>query len=813
MSMRRALLSALLCVAVPAGAFAQAKAEPLVDKVRDAIDKGILYLKKQQQNRGGSWDWENTTLFNLPFEGGTTCLTMYALLTAGVPAGDPVIARALPFVRALETDKTYVVALQTMVLAEVGDKKDFDILQKNAAKLLRNRVYANGKFDGWSYQSSNATQGDGSNTQYAVLGLWAAKNAGVDINKIDAKAWESLQTFYKDSQNIDPNDKSIGYWTYYTRMGGHANPQTMTAAGICGLVVAAQQLNVNVQGLDLQTGIAKNCGIYEADEHLERGLRWLGLDRARNFSFNSQGHSFYNVYGIERVGRLTGRRFIGDHDWYREGCEALVGVNTKDYPALGIHEDGSWAIKGGQFDSNPVWSTSFALLFLSKGRTPILVSKLAFNARNDDELSWNNKHNDTRHMVEYASRDVFKKLPLAWQIYDPRKTRLSDKAVFDEELSGLAQSPILYITGHKKPVLTTQQVELLKRYVEEGGFIFGHACCGSKEFTDGFRELMKKLYPETPLAPLKPDHPVWTSHAIVKPTTFDPPLEGIERGCKTIVMFSPAPLAGYWEEERFMPGKEGDGTEKGRTAFRLAGNIIAYATGLEAPQPRLTRRKIVDLKDEKVQPRHQLQIAQVKHEGDWQPAPQAMRHLAANMREQFQLDVALRKEDVAMGTDDIFDYRFLYMHGRKKFTVEDKEIQNMRAALKTGGVLFADACCGSKAFDESFREFVKKLYPEGKLERIPTEDYLFSAKLNGSKIEGVKCRTEKADGAPAAEFENMQPFLEGIKEKDTNRWLVIYSKYDVGCALEKHKSSACLGHDFESALKIGSAALLYSLKR
>jgi hypothetical protein len=55
------------------------------------------------------------------------------------------------------------------------------------------------------------------------------------------------------------------------------------------------------------------------------------------------------------------------------------------------------------------------------------------------------------------------------------------------------------------------------------------------------------------------------------------------------------------------------------------------------------------------------------------------------------------------------------------------------------------------------------------------------------------------------------PQLEGIKIG--NRWAVIYSKYDIGCALEKHQSSDCLGHDYESAVKLAGAAVLYALQR
>ena len=46
-------------------------------------------------------------------------------------------------------------------------------------------------------------------------------------------------------------------------------------------------------------------------------------------------------------------------------------------------------------------------------------------------------------------------------------------------------------------------------------------------------------------------------------------------------MFSPQPLAGYWEETRFTPkvGELVGDRDRAKQAYRLAGNIIAYAPG------------------------------------------------------------------------------------------------------------------------------------------------------------------------------------------------------------------------------------------
>ena len=57
---------------------------------------------------------------------------------------------------------------------------------------------------------------------------------------------------------------------------------------------------------------------------------------------------------------------------------------------------------------------------------------------------------------------------------------------------------------------------------------------------------------------------------------------------------------------------------------------------------------------------------------------------------------------------------------------------------------------------------------------------------------------------------HLAPYLEGIKHE--GRWIVLYSKYDIGCALERHQASDCRGYNPASAQKIARAALLYTLR-
>ncbi len=54
-----------------------------------------------------------------------------------------------------------------------------------------------------------------------------------------------------------------------------------------------------------------------------------------------------------------------------------------------------------------------------------------------------------------------------------------------------------------------------------------------------------------------------------------------------------------------------------------------------------------------------------------------------------------------------------------------------------------------------------------------------------------------------------EPFLEGLKLGD--RWAVIFSPYEISCALESHSSLECAGYTRKDAARIGLNVLLYSL--
>jgi hypothetical protein len=761
--------------------------DPLVEKVRRAIKDGKGFLLGQQR-KNGSWEISGG---DVQHPGGATSLALLALLTAGVDAKDRAIQDGLRYLRKIEPDQTYVVALQTMAFSLAGDPLDRQRIQRNVNWLLKAQ-----QDSGWSYTKGGGT--DNSNTQYALLGLHAGIESGIFGKK------EELQPIQDALLRIRKRMLQTqvgGGWSYKAGAGGPT--MTMTCAGLCNLMITGMDLDVSRQRME--DGIVKNCGKYDENGPVAEALRTIG----RNFPADIRADNpqqdlrstfpFYCLYGIERTGRLTGRRFFGGHDWYEIGCRYLIAAQRPG---------GSW--QGFGMDGAPVVASSFALLYLAKGRTPVLLTKLAYGP--PDYEGWNNKHNDTRHVVEFASRELFKKMPLAWQIFDVRGGGRGENATDRRRLAAeLLPSPIVYLNGHGDERIGPREREILKHYLENGGFLLAEACCGKEAFRRQFADALKEILPDSELRLLPDDHAIWTASGKFLLTPHKPfPLYGVQHGCKWVAVFSPRPLAYYWEANDTK-------TPEGRAAFQLAANIIAYATGLEPPRPRLTE-VIIPRDDGKERVRRgYLKVGQLQYTpiggGDWRPAPKAMRNLMSEARES-GIDVLLEATPVFPSLEKVVNYRFLYMHGRAGFEEKAKDLEHLHFNLTSGGLLLADACCGSPAFDASFRKFMETLWAKEKLklEPIPLSDELFSKELNGEAITQVRCRRRKPDGKGVdPEYRLLPPALEGIKYN--GRWVVIYSKYDLGCALERHKSSDCLGHDYDSAVRLGRAAVLYALKR
>jgi hypothetical protein len=730
------------------------------EEVERAIREGVRYLKGAQREDGSWSDVENEA------KTGTTSLVALALLNSGEKADSPVIRKALEYLRGFgpnDLHSTYSISLQTMVFAAAEPERDQLRIANNVSWLERAQIKTGDPVywpGSWTYSDSkHGRPGDNSNSQYALLGLHAASEAGVPVKQA---VWDLARTYWERSQKLD------GSWAYTPDSANQT--ASMTCAGISSLIISGLR---RFQGQEFLEGDAiQNCGKGGFNKNLHGGINWLAthFQVGQNFGAGQQW-KYYYLYGLERAGRLAGVRFFGQNDWYRQGAEELVHEQNK--------LSGFWS--GALVESERVLATSFALLFLAKGRAPVLVNKLSHPPVDD----WNNDVDDVRNIVNIVSRD-WKNL-LTWQVVNP------DIASVPE----LLQAPIVFFNGHHAPQFGPGARLNLREFVEQGGFIFAEACCGSNEFDVGFRAFIKELFPEEEyrLRPLADDHPVWRAHHLLAANIH--PLFGIEHGCRTVVIYSPKDLSCFWNQSEKSPANPAV-----LKAIKVGQNVIDYATGREMPADKLTMREVHDFKAESHK-RNALRIAKLKHAGDWNIAPQAIPNLMDALRKPpFRFDVVITQKDLFPRDPNLIYYPLIYVHGRAALAFDKGDMEALRRHLEPGGgTLFADAACGSAAFDASFRRFVAELLPDHPLVAIPQNDPIYTDQV-GVDLKDVQY-TKGAGGG--RDF----PQLEGVKLNE--HWAIIYSKYDIGCALERHTGIECKGYTYESALKIAGNIVIYSI--
>jgi len=228
--------------------------------------------------------------------------------------------------------------------------------------------------------------------------------------------------------------------------------------------------------------------------------------------------------------------------------------------------------------------------------------------------------------------------------------------------------------------------------------------------------------------------------------------------------------------------------------------VVDYATGRELPADKLTPRDTTKFGNELAK-RGALQIAKLKHAGEWNIAPLAVPSLATLLRDQLKMDVVINHRELFANDPNLVYYPLIYVHGRASLAFPPEHMQILRKHLDPGGgVIFADAACGSAAFDASFRKFAAELFPDHPLEPIPPNDELYH--LPGGFDLSNSQYTKAAGGATGP------PQLEGVKVN--GHWALIYSRFDIGCALEKHNGIDCKGYNHDSALKISANIVLYS---
>jgi len=111
--------------------------------------------------------------------------------------------------------------------------------------------------------------------------------------------------------------------------------------------------------------------------------------------------------------------------------------------------------------------------------------------------------------------------------------------------SQIAQYPFLFLTGFRDPQLTDDEVGALRRHLQAGGFLFLNNCSGYAEFDRHARALVKRMFPDQPLAAVPAEDALF--HSLTKITELRdrqsgapraPELEGIKIKDRYVLVYS-----------------------------------------------------------------------------------------------------------------------------------------------------------------------------------------------------------------------------------------------------------------------------------
>jgi squalene-hopene/tetraprenyl-beta-curcumene cyclase len=337
-------------------------AGPDAKEVQAVLDKAIAYLKKTQ-DKDGSW----SAKFTGP---GCTGLIVAGMLRAGVPADDPVLAKALEFMeKNVQKDggvynvklANYTTSVAVMAFSEANKGGKYTTILKNATAFLKGLQQPDTdpkdpKGGGLGYDGK--TRPDTSNTQYFIDAMIAA-----GVPKDDPAMQKALK-FMSRAQNLpgetndqpwatkttdedrgglvysptDPDDKK-----HQAPNGGLRSVGAMTYAGLKSFLYA---------------------GVGKTDPRVKAAVDWIkrhytleenpGMGKAGLFYYFHTFGKAMSALGEDTFDDSKG----GKHDWRTELFEAIKKQQR---------EDGSFVNAGDRTfgEADPNLATAFAVLALS----------------------------------------------------------------------------------------------------------------------------------------------------------------------------------------------------------------------------------------------------------------------------------------------------------------------------------------------------------------------------------------------------------------------------------------------------------------
>ena len=712
--------------------------EPITaEKIRTAIDDAVMCLRNQQAQDGSIEEGYA--------QGGGTALAALTMLAAGAnPASDDQLKMALDWLASVEPNNTYVRGIRANVWEYALRKVPYDDnIRAHLKADYEWLLAALGDREGWRY-TMQSRDWDNSCTQYGVLGIWAAARAGFEPGD---QFWITMSKHFRACQNSD------GGWGY---TGGSGSSANMATAGLASMFLVFDMYHGRSY---YQTDDPRTFATGEAADVLEsirRGMDWLG-------QVQHGKEDGYYLYGIERTGVASGRRYIGSEDWFARGALTVLQAQQSD----GSIPLGSWG--------RSVIGTSFCTLFLVYGGAPVAFNKLQYGDGHDWNLNPRDLANLSKQLWSAYER------PLNWQTVSIDS---ADKF----------EAPILFISGAEAMKFSEEQMLRLRRYVLRGGTILAEPSDYSPQFTRSMENLLGQMfrpddYPECRLEPLPAEHGIYT--VVKQDWKSRPRLRGAGDGSRTFFILSDEYTSADWQTNR----TDSD-------ASKLAMNLLFYATDLgtlkgkftstlpntPAAKPREATTTVARLKH----------ASDAEHPRDWDAAAAGWTEFAPYAKHVTGCDLK-EIQPVVLGQSALDDVRLLHVTGRRELKLSSNEREALKGFIASGGTVLVDSYAGSPRFAAAAKAELEAVF--GELQPLANDQILSEGRFEGGvglsnarfKLPArqlLRRRDEETSG------QKLQVAFAG------NRPAVVFSEFDLSAAMAGVENYRSLGYKPDSARKI-----------